>query len=277
MVAKVLVPTGEGWMKVVEKDSKEYRENYEKIMKDLEFKERLNEVGDFWAAKERRVRSTYSKAKANLIIGFEEFFELNFDYGAGDFYSKLFIKLKWCVNKWTEYYVRLWSNKRLSYPDFESIFWEEIWKIAEKHYDDNTTPYFIYEKIEVALKYRGLDVVRKATNTKQGKFEHSAEALPVDFENCYASNVNIEKEVTDRILVNQIMNDQNLSSEERQFIKTKYFYPDASFQELADLMGFDHREKARRLFQRIRDKLLVYRYSDDSSYDIYKYQHTSAC
>ena len=69
---------------------------------------------------------------------------------------------------------------------------------------------------------------------------------------------NVEKFVSDKMLVDQLIADHSLTNEERKFIEILYKNSGSSFQELAELMGFKHRESARRMLHKIRKKLIKY-------------------
>ena len=69
---------------------------------------------------------------------------------------------------------------------------------------------------------------------------------------------NVEKFVSDKMLVDQLIANHSLTDEERKFIEILYKNPGSTFQELADIMGLKHRESARRMLVKIRKKLIKY-------------------
>lgn len=145
-----------------------------------------------------------------------------------------------------------WKKKRLSHADFESVFFEEAWKLCDayNHYGD----FYFYETLLLAWKRRGTDITRKL-QTKKGGFE--AELLPLLPETAeYLSNdIDIEEDVVNRHLVTQILNNESLTGKERHLLREIYKNPDASYLELAETIGLNHHEQVRRMLRQIKKKL----------------------
>lgn len=249
----------------LDKESEEYR----KFWEDVEKEERNKELHKWLEAKERRLRSTRSAKKVEVILAFEDVWE-DCDY-TGNYY-RFYHRLKPCVDFWVNRYVRKWSKWRLSYPDFESIFWEEAWKVANG-YNFWDSDFYLYETLELCFKRRGIEIVRKATKTKQGRFEHGAERFPEGFENRHPGSENTEKAVINQMLVAQMANEPCLTDEEQEFLRILSENPDAKDDEMAEIMGLGYRQKAWRLRKSIRKKLEKYR-EDTLAYDVdaYKWQ-----
>lgn len=248
---RIAVPDGKGRMKVIHDDSPEYeqyREAFERA--EMEYYEEL--VEEWEREKRRRVLTYYEPWKASLIFEVEQAWE---HYQEDGDFMKVFKLLKTRVHIVASTYADNWGNWRLSYTDFEEALWYEVARIVKKSYN-GYSDFYLYETVNKALDRRCMDVVRKATKTKQGRFEHSAKALPLDFEQNYPSPENIESDVTNRVLVNQILNDPVLTKDEREFLKVYYDNPGTSFQQLADALGYKHRENTRRVFARIKKKLV---------------------
>jgi len=265
--AKILVPSEGKHMVIIRLDRES--EEYQKFWEDVEKAERSEELSNWLEAKERRLRTTRSAKKVGVILAFEVVWE-DCDY-SGDYY-RFYHRLKPCVDYWVNRYVRSWSRWRLSYPDFESIFWEEAWKVANDYYFWDSD-FYLYETLELCFKRRGIEIVRKATKTKQGRFEHGAERLPEGFENRHPGSENTEKAVINQLLVAKMMTDPSLTGEEQEFLCVLSENPDAKDDEMAEIMGLSYRQKAWRLRKSIRKKLAKYR-EDALAYDVdaYKWQ-----
>ena len=288
---RVLVPTPEGNMKVINKESPEYRE-----VQRLEFKawenERLDRIpssfdevsrrwGSFpnyfkWLKKvedDERQKTHYlhlmPKWKRNRILNVEK--ALLYYKKTGDF-NRLYKKLKHRVDYWAGYYGKNYSSFWLSREDFEEVFWLTVKQAADRVYistfnDDslfghlaNLNGYvdagsdiYFYVAINKKLRDRGTDVLRAKLGTKQGHFEHNLQRLPDH--DIVDQTADVEKVVTDKMIVHQIINNQTLTDDEKRFLKVLYLNAGASFQELADLRGLKHRETARRMLLKIQKKL----------------------
>jgi hypothetical protein len=254
----------------MDRDSEQYRRFWE----DVTLLEQQEERKIFSESKYNRLKKSHTPRKANMILAFENFFELNdCYYDTHEDFTLFYNWLKNTVNSWVNRFCRNWSKWRLSRPDFESVFWEEAW-IVVNEYSFWDTNYYLYETLELSFKRRGLDVVRKATKTKQGKLEHGAGRLPEWFDEVYPGTKNTEKDVLNRLLVDQIMNEPSLSPQERRLLQVLCENYDASYEELAKIMGLRHRTRAWRLMQSIRNKLEKYR--EDAlaaDTDAYKWQY----
>lgn len=152
---------------------------------------------------------------------------------------------------------RRWNNCKLSAADFESVFFEEAWKLSDSyiHYGD----FYFYETLILALERRAIDVVRKQTRTKRGTFEVEIRRLKEETADYLADiNINVEGNVIDRCVVTQMLNDDTLTEQEQQLLLAKYEYPNASMIELARGVRLKHHEEVRRTFNRISKKMSHY-------------------
>lgn len=162
-------------------------------------------------------------------------------------FGKVYKMLEKTIRGKAEYYGRKWSNKRLSQHDFESVFWETAWHIVEEY--DGTGQYYLYETVTEAFKKRAGDIIRKATKTKQGRLESEALSIKEQTER-YVYATSLEKRITDKLVVDQLM--PLVLPGNCDLIFAIKQNPDASNQEIADLIGFAHREKVRRKKEKIK-------------------------
>lgn len=272
---RALVPTPEGRMKVMDKTGEEYAEamiraekastrsfenspvNY---MPDIPTVIRVwGTLPDYekWREKQEEnqrrqiLYRMYPTWKVNLVLSVERAWK---HYKKTGDFNLIHKRVNGCVNYWAGYYGRKYSRYWLCTEDFESVFWLAVKQAADQHsgYD-----IYFYVGINNKLRNRGKDVLRMRLGTRQGNFEHSLKRIPVGFD--APSPLNVEKEVTDRELVSQLLIEPSLNQQERELLYYLYENHDASFQEIADFLGFNHREKARRLLQRIAKKLELYR------------------
>ena len=151
--SRVLIPTSEGKMKVVYKDSPEYKEIQEREWESLR-KERMDRIpssfdevakkwGSFpkyfkWLKKleenERQIQQCLHlmpQWKRNRILNIEK--GLIHYKKTGDF-NRLYKKIKFCVDYWAGYYSRRYSNFWLSREDFEEVFWINVKQAADSCY-----------------------------------------------------------------------------------------------------------------------------------------------
>lgn len=143
-----------------------------------------------------------------------------------------------------------WNSKRISQHDFESLFMEELWKLYSK-YDPSKNDYYFSELLAIQLNRRKIDVIRNYTNN-QNQFEHTTHLLDKDL----PSNFDVENEVVNTLVAEQILNNNDLLSEqERKVLQVKYERPNVSFLELANELGLNHHEQARRIYKRATNKI----------------------
>jgi hypothetical protein len=165
-------------------------------------------------------------------------------------FNDLFHSLEELVRRQSEFAEMEYTEKRISRHDFESAFWEEAWKVAEKY--DGTGRQFLYEKIKQRVKKRSLDVVRNMMNTKQAKFEHAALHLDEERFKFTPSEMDVEKGVTDKLLLQDIF--AILNDEERRLLMIIAENPDVSDREIARLMGYKYNNNVARTLEKIRKK-----------------------
>jgi hypothetical protein len=227
------------------------KEEYFKLAEEIE-KENLSRYRN----PKKRIESQYknNQAKLNFIYALEEKWDEYLYYGEEDF-TPLYNILQKRVERIAKNRAKYWKNKRISHHDFESAYWEEIWRIVKDY--DGLGEFYLYETILLAINRRSHDVTRNATVKGNNRINHLAESLNEQIH--FIPTVNIENEITTKILVEQIISDASLSDSERNLLKTIYEYPEAKTnQQLAALLGLPHRETIRRMLKRVQEKVLKY-------------------
>jgi len=265
--AEVLTRDG---LKILDKDSPEYRKT---IGEKAYWDERYQDRQELEANRLRRIKNSYKGRVVNLILAVEKAYEAYLDEETEDTFNRLWRLLKKSVDYWAEHFAYNWSGKWFSKEDFEEYFEDEILKEIEL-YDYWKSPFYLSERVRKRLEGRGYDLVRMKAKTKQGEFEHSLGRFNEFADDIYPGKDNTEKIVVEHILIDQIMNDPSLTEQERKFLQIRYENLDASFEELAESMGFESKVKAWRLMKSIRNKLEKYR-EDALAYDAdaYKWQY----
>lgn len=267
MRAAVITQDG---LKIIDKDSPEYRET---VGERAYWEERHQDSRELEANRLRRIKNTYKGMVVSLILLVEKAYEAYLDEDTEESFKHLWELLKKSVDYWAEHYAFLWSGKWFCVEDFVEYFEDETRKEIEK-YDYWTSPFYLQERVNKKLEGRGHDFVRMKAKTGQGEFEHSLGRFS-DFANeVYPGKENTEKTVTERILLDQIMNEPSLTDLERKFLQVRYENLDASFDELSFIMGLGNKVKAWRLMDSIRKKLEKYR-EDALAYDAdaFKWQY----
>lgn len=208
-----------------------------------------------------RLKKMYTQREINFLYDVEDAW---YDYAADedekDFY-RLFELLKkrirWQAYQWEKNYR---DKLRLSQSDFESIFWETAWKVCEK-YDELPYDFMLFEYIRKAMESRAIDLLRKESS-RQWEFEHNVKSFEKEFEEKeYADIINIEREISDKLFIYQMINDDALTDKEKEVLKAMYYNLTLSYRDLATHTGYNHPEQVRRTIKRI-DKTLS-RYKED--------------
>lgn len=210
--------------------------------------------GEFEHKRKVRLERKYRPSKIRWVEKLEELYEDKWSPD-GD-YLPFFKMLKTTIQMKARAYERRWKNFRLSAHDFESVFWEVTWKIIEFYHYDN--PYMLVETLELAWKRRALDVIRSATRTNRGRVWHTAVPLKDRFEQFYPDPLDMEEMVADSVVVQQIMSEAVLTTDEKKLLQAIYSNPEATNRELAELMKRPHMEYVRRTLKKIRGKLAAY-------------------
>lgn len=151
-----------------------------------------------------------------------------------------------------KYWEKNWKKKRLSALEFESAFYEAAFKLCDEY--EWSSDFYFYETLLVIFKCRATDLTRKV-KTKRGHFESSILPLMEQSAEFLPNNVDIEKEVLNRDLVIQILNDKTLTTQEKKLLQEIYNNPDASYKDWAEAIGLKHHQQVIRMLQRIKRKI----------------------
>jgi biotin synthase-related radical SAM superfamily protein len=123
------------------------------------------------------------------------------------------------------------------------------WEIVEPNQIAHNG-FLLLELLELAWKRRAIDVVRKALNNKQERFERTMLSLSDDFHRKAPDKmVNVEEEVANSMLIRQMLEEESLTDEERHFLQLLSTDADAPLRELARLMGYSHYVQAQRTLE----------------------------
>lgn len=171
--------------------------------------------------------------------------------------EKLLKQLSYTMKQKAKAWGYHWNNSKLSAADFESVFFEEAWKLCDKynHYGD----FYFYETLLLVLKRRAIDVIRKQTKTRKGAFEVEIGMLKEEAADYLADErIDVEGSVLDSLLITQILNDDTLTIKERRLLQVKFELPNVSMTELAKKARLNHHEEVRRSLNKIGKKVAHY-------------------
>lgn len=170
--------------------------------------------------------------------------------------ERLLEKLKFTISRKAAAAGRRWNNKRIPAADFESAFWHEAWRVSDSYHQ--YTDFYFYETLCLGFERREIDVVRRHTKSRQKAFEIGILPLSKAAESFLPSDLDIEKTVTDHLLVQQVMNNSVLLANEANLLQVMYENPAASYREVAVDVGAMHHEKVRRMLIKIKNKFWDY-------------------
>jgi hypothetical protein len=166
--------------------------------------------------------------------------------------EKLYRLLKPIIAGKARMYGRRWKWTGLTEDDFHSKFWEVAWELYERPYEPSQ--YTFYETFALAISRQVINMVRHATRTHQGAFEHQVVRVGervVDL----ADSADLESTVLNRLYVESILTDERLDSTDRQILQTIYQNPDSSFQQIAEMVGLRWSKQVTRRLDSIRRRL----------------------
>ncbi|QFY71367.1 hypothetical protein CEQ83_02150 [Priestia megaterium] len=160
--------------------------------------------------------------------------------------------LSYKIEMLAKYWGKNWRDKRLSPSDFESVFYEAAFKLCDEY--EWSSEFYFYETILLIFERRAIDLTRKF-KTQRGGFEASILPLKEEIVETFADAVDIEKEVLNRNLVTEILNDKALTIQEKKLLQEIYNNPDASYKDWAEVIGLKHHQQVIRMLQRIKCKI----------------------
>lgn len=175
--------------------------------------------------------------------------------------DSLLREFQFVIQKKAKAMARKWGSKKIPEADFEHAFWITAWQLCEERYN-HYTEFYLYETLLLALERKGMDIIRKHTKTKKRALNTASVRLHEKAAYLFPSDEDIEKQVTDRMLVEQILSDEVLTSDERLLLETIYQNPDLSYRAISREIG-THHEQVKRNLERIRRKLQHYKYYFD--------------
>ena len=153
--------------------------------------------------------------------------------------EKVLTIVKFSLQKKAKNYGEKWLNYWLDASDFESAFWEESRKIVGNFsWTGGNGKFLLYETLLLAWDREAKDVTRKATRTYKGRVFHTALPLADEFERFYPDpTVNIEETVTNKLVIEQFMNEQVITPNERMLLQAMIAFPGSTLRELASMLN----------------------------------------
>jgi len=167
--------------------------------------------------------------------------------------QRLINSFKFMMHRKAEAWHSRWKNKRLRKDDFLSIFYETAWKMCDDycHYQD----FYFYETLCLAIHRKGIDLTRKLA-TKQTYFEVAAVPLLEETaEYLPDKSVKIEDDFETNDLNDRILNAESLTEKEKQLLQVIYDNPDASYRQIAKLIGVKEHKTVIRSLRKIKRKI----------------------
>ena len=199
-----------------------------------------------------RIKRIYNDKKVKQVLAVEKTWDkyamLRLEKGEDAFYivfNDYLIKalMRSTLNK----FENAWKNKRIFRDDFESVFWEKLWRVCQEHsWNDE---YYLYEKIRKSLECTGCNLVKAKLTTDKRKANHQNVDLVADLEKI-DSPFRIENEIEIKLLIKQYCNDT-----EESLITTYLESPYLSYRDLGRLHGINHPERVRRILDSAKRKL----------------------
>lgn len=153
----------------------------------------------------------------------------------------------WLIQSTLNKFENAWKNKRIFRDDFESVFWQKLWRVCQEHsWNDE---YYLYEKIRKSLACTGYNLIKSKLRTDKRKANHQNVDLVEDLEKI-DSPFRIEGNVETRLLIEQYCNDIEVD-----LITTYIESSHLSYRDLGRLHGINHPEKVRRILNSAKMKL----------------------
>ncbi|PEK60779.1 hypothetical protein [Bacillus pseudomycoides] len=199
-----------------------------------------------------RIKRIYDDKKVKRVLAVEKAWNryamLRLEEGENAFYimfNDYLIRglIKSILNK----FENAWKNKQIFRDDFESVFWEKLWRVCQEHsWNDE---YYLYEKIRKSLECTGYNLIKSKLRTDKRKANHQNIDLVEDLEK-FDSPFCIEGNVETKLLIEQYCNDTEVN-----LLTTYLESPYLSYRDLGRLCGINHPERVRRILNSAKRKL----------------------
>ncbi|WP_257144567.1 hypothetical protein [Bacillus toyonensis] len=122
-----------------------------------------------------RIKRIYNDKKVKQVFAVEKTWDkyvmLRLEKGEDAFYiifNDYLIRslMRSTLNK----FENAWKNKRVFRDDFESVFWEKLWRIYQEHpWNDE---YYLYEKIRRSFDCTGYNLIKSKLTTDKRRANH---------------------------------------------------------------------------------------------------------
>lgn len=122
-----------------------------------------------------RIKRIYNDKKVKQVLAVEKTWDkyvmLRLEKGEDAFYiifNDYLIRslMRFTLNK----FENAWKNKRVFRDDFESVFWEKLWRIYQEHpWNDE---YYLYEKIRKSFDCTGYNLIKSKLTTDKRRANH---------------------------------------------------------------------------------------------------------
>jgi|GEM_PF-4034874 len=201
--------------------------------------------------KMERIKKIYNEHKLNIILGlekkWEEYANLRLIEGENAFrilFNNSIIKHE--VKTKLDKFEKKWSNKRIFRDDFESVFWEKIWRVCSEHSWNDS--YYLYEKIEKALECAAYSLIKSHLGTDRRKANHENVVFLRDW-SMLASPISVEEVLTN------VWIEKCCKGKEKDILITYLTNGNSSYRDLAEMYGFKHPQQIKRILEKVINKL----------------------
>lgn len=171
-------------------------------------------------------------------------------------YKYKYDELSYQTNAFIRREAKRWATSCREYRLYRDDFEEEFRLVGYKTslWYGGQGSYFDY--LRASVRNAGRNMISFAKTDVHG-INHLAVSLEEQFHEV-ADGVDVEATVIAQDIVEQLETDTSLTDKERHLLHLLKRFPDANNQELSDMMELGHREKARRIRQRLCRKGLKY-------------------
>lgn len=175
--------------------------------------------------------------------------------------DKLYRAMQGRIVSKARFYGKRYSNFHINQADVESMLWELTWEITMRPFDPDSLPFMdvwdiavkrrmvtLLKQMRPRVKYErgGVKYVTVEVHDHRYFDEEISHMLPAK---------DVETEVINRLTVQQMCNDERLTDRQRYLLVVMLDNPDATLQELAEIVGEQRRDTVYKRIKAIRDKL----------------------